>query len=80
MWMVWAWWETKEVLFDPWKKWGVQNQIRKLIVEEKEINDHKDISKNIKAFYETLFKRNFPKTNVEKQWFLDFLSTETLTN
>ena len=43
------------------KKRGVQNQIRKLIVEEKEITDHKEISKNIKALYETLFKRNFSK-------------------
>ena len=62
------------------KKRGVQNRIRKLIVEEKEINDHKEISKNIKAFYETLFKQNFSKTNVEKQRFLNSLSIKTLTN
>ena len=62
------------------KKRGVQNRIRKLIVEEKEITNHKEISKNIKAFYETLFKRNFSKTNVEKQRFLNSLSTKTLTN
>ena len=53
--------------------------MRKLIVEEKEINDHKEIPKNIKVFYETIFKRNIPRTNVEKQWFLDLLNTETLT-
>ena len=41
--------------------------MRKLIVEEKEINDHKEIPKNIKVFYETIFKRNIPRTNVEKQ-------------
>ena len=62
------------------KKRGVQNRIWKLIVEEKEINDHKEISKNIKAFYETLFKQNFSKINVEKQRFFNFLSTKTLTN
>ena len=62
------------------KKEGVQNRIRKLIVEEKEISDHKETYKSIKAFYETLFKRNFSKTNVEKQQFLNFLSTKTLTN
>ena len=62
------------------KKRHVQNGIRKLIAEEKEITDHKEISKDIKAFYETRFKRNFLKTNVEKQRFLNSLSTETLTN
>ena len=30
--------------------------------------------------YETLFKRNFSKTNVEKQRFLNSISTKTLTN
>ena len=53
--------------------------MRKLFVEENEITDHKEISKNIKAFYETLFKRNFSKTNVEQQRFLNSLSTKTLT-
>ena len=42
--------------------------------------DHKEISKNIKAFYKTLFKRNFSKNNFEKQQFLTSLSTKTLTN
>ena len=59
---------------------GVQNRIRKLIVEEEEIPDHKEISNNIKTFYKTLFKRNFSKINVEKQQFLNFLNTKTLPN
>ena len=58
----------------------MQNQIRKLIVEEKEITDHKKISKSTKAFYKTLFKRNLSKTNVERQQFFNSLSTKTLTN
>ena len=62
------------------KKRGVQSRIRKFIAGEKEITDHKELSKNIKAFYETLFKRNFSKTNVEKQRFLNYLSNKTLTN
>ena len=62
------------------KKRHVQNGIRKLIAEEKEITDHKEISKNIKAFYKTLLKQNFWKTNAEKQRFLNSLSTKTLTN
>ena len=62
------------------KKRGVQNKIRKLIVEEKEVVNYKEISKSIKTFYETLFKWNFSKTNVKKQRILNFLSTTTLTN
>ena len=53
------------------KQRDVQSRIRKLIVEEKEITYLEEISQNIKAFYETLFKRNFSKTNVEKQRFLN---------
>ena len=62
------------------KKRGVQNRIWKLFVEEKEINHHKEIPKNLKAFYETLFNQKFSKNNVEKQRFLNSLSTKTLTN
>ena len=42
--------------------------------------DHKETSKNIKTFYETLFKQNFSKTYVEKQRFLNSLSNKALTN
>ena len=62
------------------KKRGVQNKIRKLIIEEKEVVNYKEISKSIKTFYETLFKWNFSKTDVKKQRILNFLSTTTLTN
>ena len=54
------------------KKRSVLTRIRKLTVEEKEITNYKEISKNIKAFYETLFKQNISKTNVEKQQFLKY--------
>ena len=57
----------------------MQIQIRKLNIEVKEIAYHKEISKNIKTFYETRFKGNFSKTNFEKQRFLNYLSTKTLT-
>ena len=78
--MVWAWREIDKVVSKPWKKRGVQSRIRKLVVEEKETTDPKETSKNIKAFYETLFKWNFSKTSVVKQRFLNSLSTKTLTN
>ena len=58
----------------------MQNQIRKLIVEEIEITSYKEISKSTKAFYKTLFKINFSKTNVKRQQFFNSLSTKTLTN
>ena len=62
------------------KKRGIQSRIQQLIVEEKEITDRKEISINIKVFYERLFKRNFSKTSVKKQRFLSSLSTKTLLN
>ena len=62
------------------KKPGIQNQVRKFIVKKKDITDPKEISSNIRVFYETLFKQNSSKTNVEKQEFLNSLDTKTLTN
>ena len=55
-------------------------QARKLMVKEKEMNDPKEISNNIKVFCETFLKQNSSKTNVEKQEFLSSLDTNTLTN
>ena len=40
------------------KNRGVQNRIRKLIVEEKEKTDHKETLNNINKFYEKLFQLN----------------------
>ena len=34
----------------------------------------------MKTFYKTLFKQNFSKTYIEKQEFLNSLSTKILTN
>ena len=62
------------------KKCGIQNQVWKIIVKEKEITKPKEISNNIKVFDETLFKLNSLKTNVKKQEFLNYLDTKTLTN
>ena len=55
-------------------------QARKLMVKEKEMNDPKEISNNIKVFYETFLKQNSSKTNVEKQEFISSLDTRTLPN
>ena len=38
------------------KKRGNQNRIRKLIIDEKEIDGDVEIFKKIESFYETLFK------------------------
>ena len=58
---------NQQSFFKPRKKHGVQNRVWKLIVKEKEIADLKEISNNIKVFYQTLFKQSSSKTNVEKQ-------------
>ena len=47
--------------FKPWTKRGIQSQIRKLLVEEKEITHHKAISNKIKTFYEKIFYTKVPK-------------------
>ena len=59
---------------------GAQNRIWKVVFEEKEKLDHKVLSKNNKTFDETLFKRKFPKNNVEKQELFTSLSIKTLAN
>ena len=62
------------------EKHVVQNRVRKLIVKVKEITDPKEISNKIKVFYETLFKQNSAKSNVEKQEFLNSLDIKTLSD
>lgn len=51
-----------------WKGWPPKSR-PELIIKEKVITEPKKISNNIKAFYETLFKKSSSKTNVEKQEF-----------
>ena len=53
--------KSTKFFFNLEKKGGVQSGIRKLIVEEKEITDHKEISQNIKAYHETLFNETSNK-------------------
>ena len=54
----------------------MHNRVRKLILKEKETTDPKEI----KVFYETLFKQNSSKTNFEKPEFLNSLDTKTVAN
>ena len=72
--IVWAWLDIHEVLFKPWKKARPLKPNPEMYFWKKELTDHKEISKNIKEFCDTLFKRD------EKQRFLNSLSTKTLTN
>ena len=52
------------------KKLGYQNQIRKLIFDQKEIDNDAEILDKIKNFYETLFKKQSSKIviEIEKLW------------
>ena len=52
------------------KKRGNQNQIRKLIIDEKEIDGDVEILKKIGSFYETLFKSQSFKNVSEIEKFL----------
>ena len=47
------------------KKRGYQNQIRKLIFDQKEIDNDAEILDKIKNFYETLFKKQSSKIAIE---------------
>ena len=60
------------------KKRGIQCQIRKLIVNEKEISDKNRINTDIELFYETLFKKNQEKSFVEHAKILDTLPLAAL--
>ena len=52
------------------KKLGYQNQIRKLIFDQKEIDNDAEILDKVKNFYETLFKTQSSKIviEIEKLW------------
>ena len=52
--------EVNKILFKHTKTTS-QSRIRKLIVNEKEINNETEILNQIKLFYETLFQKSFPK-------------------
>ena len=61
------------------KKLGYQNQIRKLIFDQKEIDNDAEILDKIKNFYETLFKKQSSKIiiEIEKLW---AITTPSLKN
>ena len=60
------------------KKRGNQNQIRKLIIDEKEIDGDVEIFKKIESFYETLFKSQSFKNVSEIEKFLCDITTPSL--
>ena len=58
------------------KKRGNQNQIRKLIIDKKEIDGNVEILKKIENFYETLFKTQSFKNVSEIEKFYYSLSQQ----
>ena len=61
------------------KKRGNQNQIRKLIFDEKEIDDDVEILDKLESFYETLFKSQSFKNVSEIENFYSHLLLHLLT-
>ena len=63
-------------------KHGNQNQIRKLIIDEKEIDDNVELlkKKKIESFYETPFKSQSFKNVSEIENFLCGITTPSLNN
>ena len=62
------------------KKSGNQNHIRKLIIDEKQIDGNIEILKKIENFYETLFKTQSFKNVSEIENFLCGIVTPSLNN
>ena len=62
--MRWAWWENHKILFKFWKS-GLSKT--ELIVEEKEITDHKEISDKIKTFNKRLLDETSQKPILENK-------------
>ena len=56
------------------KQRGVQNTVKKLIADNKEITDQTHILECIKEIYETPFKKRKQKTVVEIKSFLKYLN------
>ena len=63
------WYEQSEkstkVFFNLEKQRGFQNTIKKLVIYDKEITDQTHILKNIRKFYENLFKTREQKNKIE---------------
>ena len=78
--MVWARQEIHKVLLKPWQKARRPKPNLETYYWRKRNNQSQRNIQKHQTFYETLSKRNFSKTNVEKKQFLNSLSTKTLTN
>ena len=57
---------------------GISGQMRKVIVNEKDISDEKRINEEIEKFYETLFKEKVENTSTEHTLFLATFSLAML--
>ena len=62
------------------KKRGNKNQIRKVIFDEKEIDDDVEILNKIESFNETLFKSQSFKNVIEIEQFLCAITTPSLNS
>ena len=80
MWLVWTRRKVHKVLFESLKDRDNQNQIRNLIIDEKEIDSDAEILKKIESFYETLFKSHSSKNVSEIEKFLCGIITLSLNN
>lgn len=74
--MVWVCWEVTKVLCKAWEKTKVQNRICKLIAEENQITDQKEISSNKIVLNKKHFKQNSSNNDVQNQELPDSLNTK----
>ena len=58
MWLLWAKRKIFNFFLNLEKSHAVQNQIRNILINSKEINDQKDINNELYFFYKNIFSKN----------------------
>ena len=71
--------EKSAILFLNLENQGVQNAIKKLIIDDTEVTDQICILNYIKDFYEALFKKREQKTTTEVKDFLNVIDVPKLS-
>lgn len=70
MWLVWNWEESFKFFVDLEKGHAIQNQIRIISYDEKEITDEEKIIKKPFLFYKALFKKK--KSTSQKSYLFEW--------
>ena len=76
--MVWRGWKINQVFLNLEKAKATQGTVKKLEIDNKEIDNSVEINKELERFFENLFKRKLRKTKHVYSEFLRDISTTDL--